>query len=257
MKSLQRYRSALLCVLALTCGVAGAAEIKVLTAGAFKPVVTALVPEFEHRTGHKLVVDNDTAGALVRRVGRGEIFDLLVLTPAALEQLAAAGQVLAGSQRPLARVAIGVAVKQGAPRPDISSVAAFRQTLLSARAVAYIDPAAGGSSGIYLARLFETWGIAGQILPKAVLVPGGLVAQRVVNGQADIALHQISEILAVPGADLVGPLPVEIQNYTVYAGALPRNAPDAAKAAAAQAFFDLLASSRAQAVLKDKGMEGP
>jgi molybdate transport system substrate-binding protein len=120
--------------------------------------------------------------------------------------------------------------------------------------VAYIDPAAGGSSGIYLAQLFQKWGIADQIAAKAVLVPGGLVAQRVVDGQADIALHQISEILAVPGSELVGPIPAEIQNYTVYAGGLGSSARDTA---ATQAFLALLSGERARAVLKEKGMEAP
>jgi molybdate transport system substrate-binding protein len=249
-------------IVAIGCVMAGwalavaatAAEIKVLTAGAFKPVVMALAPEFAARTGHTLKVDNDTAGALLRRIGNGEVFDVVVLTPAAVAQLTQAGKLAVGSSTPLARVAIGVAVKQGAPAPDIGSVAAFRQALLAARAVAFIDPAAGGSSGIYLAQLFERLGIAAQIAPKAVLVPGGLVAQRLVSGEADIALHQISEILAVPGAALVGPIPAEVQNYTVYAGALSTTPQDAP---AAQAFLALLASERTKAVLKDKGMEAP
>ena len=152
----------------------------------------------------------------------------------------------------LARVAIGVAVKKGAPSPDISSVAAFQDALLKARAVAYIDPAAGGSSGIYLSELFVKLGIADRIKPKAVLVPGGLVAERLVNDQADIALHQISEILAVPGATLVGPIPREIQNYTIYAGALGTGARDAA---AARALLAALKGPEAEAILKDKGME--
>lgn len=231
---------------------AGAAEIKVLTTGAFKPVVTALAPLFEQRSGHKLVIDNDTAGALQRRIAGGENFDLLVLTPGGLDQLAKAGQVDPASVRRLARVAIGVAVKQGAPAPDIATVDAFKRTLLAARAVATIDPAAGGSSGIYLWQWFEKEGLAAQLRPKAVLVPGGLVATRVVSGEADLAIHQISEILAVPGATLVGPLPAAIQNYTVYAGALAVRPRDAA---AAQAFLDLLAGPDAQAVLAAKGME--
>jgi molybdate transport system substrate-binding protein len=120
--------------------------------------------------------------------------------------------------------------------------------------VAYIDPAAGGSSGIYLTGLFDKLGIAAQIRPKAVLVPGGLVAQRLVTGEADLALHQISEILAVPGVTLVGPIPADIQNYTVYAGALGAAARDAA---ATQAFLAYLDSADAQVVLKEKGMDLP
>lgn len=209
------------------CANAYSGEIKVLTAGAFKSVVTALVPEFEKQTGHKVTVENDTAGALTKRISGGEGFDLVVLTPAALAELMKAGKVVEGSTKLLARVAIGVAVKKGAAEPDISTVAAFQNALLAARAVAYIDPAAGGSSGIYLTKLFEKMGIADRIKAKAVLVPGGLVAQRLVNDEADIAIHQISEILTVPGATLVGPIPAEIQNYTVYAGGVSTAARDA------------------------------
>jgi len=252
---MQRIRSfstaMLLCAAAVG---ASAAELKVLTAGAFKPVVVALAPLFEQRSGHRLVIDNDTAGALVKRIDGGEAFDVVVLTPAALDQLAKSGRIGAGAPQRLARVAIGVAVKQGAPAPDIGSVAAFKQALLAARAVATIDPVAGGSSGIYLWQWFEREGLAAQLRPKAVLVPGGLVAARVVSGEADLAIHQISEILAVPGATLIGPLPAEIQNYTVYAGALSAQARDTA---AAQALLALLAGPEARAVLQAKGMEAP
>ena len=241
-------------IFAASASAAVAAEIRVLTAGAYKPIVLALAPAFEQQTGHKLIVANDTAGALERRIGQGEAFDVAVLPPAGIERLTKAGRLVTEAQAPLARVAIGVAVKRGAPMPDIATVEALQKTLLAARAVAYIDPAAGGSSGIYLSQLFERWGLAGQIKPKAVLVPGGLVAERVVNGEADLALHQISEILAVPGAVLVGPIPREVQNYTVYVGALgsAAAAPDAARALLAA-----LGAASAREVLKEKGMEAP
>lgn len=233
---------------------AQAADLKVLTAGAYKPVLVALTADFEARTGHRLKIDNDTAGALQKRIAGGEAFDVAVLTPNAIEALTRGGAVAGASARMLARVAIGVAVPAGAPLPDITSVAAFQRALLAARAVATIDPAAGGSSGIYLWQWFEKAGLAAQLKPKAVLVPGGLVAQRLVTGEADLAIHQISEILAVPGVTLVGPLPAEIQNYTVYAGA-----PAAAtrEPAAAAALLDWLAGPQAAAVLKAKGMELP
>ena len=229
-----------------------AADIKVLTAGAFKPVVTEVVAAFEKQSGHKVTVENDTAGALVKRISGGEAFDLVVLTPGALDELTKSGKIAAGSTARLARVAIGVAVKRGAPLPDISTVAAFQSTLLAARAVAYIDPAAGGSSGIYLTQLFEKMGIADRIKPKAVLVPGGLVALRLVNDQADLAIHQISEILAVPGAVLVGPIPAEIQNYTVYSGGLSASAKEAD---AARALLTALRSDSARDIMKAKGLE--
>jgi molybdate transport system substrate-binding protein len=233
---------------------AHADQIKVLTAGAFKPVVMALAPGFEQRSGHRLQVENDTAGALARRIVAGEAFDLVVLTEPALKALARDGKVQPAHPVPLARVGIGVAVAQGAPAPDIGSVESFQRALLAARSVAYVDPATGGSSGIYLTQLFERLGVAEQVKAKSVLVPGGLVAQRVVSGEAALAIHQISEILAVPGARLVGPLPAPIQSYTVYAGALgmASHSRDAA-----QAFLDLLAGEQARAVLKDKGLESP
>lgn len=231
-----------------------AAEVRVLTAGAFKPVVAALAPGFEARSGHVVVVVNDTAGALLRRIAGGEAFDVVVLTPDAVAQLEGAGRTVPGSAVPLARVGIGVAVKAGALVPDIATPAAFTQALLDARAVAYIDPASGGSSGIYLSRLFERLGIAGRIGPRAVLVPGGLVAARVVSGEADLALHQISEILAVPGAVLVGPVPAEFQNYTAYVGAVGAAARDKD---AAGAFLRELAGDGAAHVLWQKGMDAP
>jgi molybdate transport system substrate-binding protein len=234
--------------------VAAAADLKVLSAGAFKPVLVALQPAFEQETGHRLLIENDTAGALQKRVVDGETFDVVFSSPASLQAMAQAGRLANAPPQPLARVAIGVAVRKGGPLPDISSVDAFRRLLLDARSVAYIDPAAGGSSGIYLDRLFEHWGIAPQVRAKAVLVPGGLVATRVVNGQADVAIHQISEILAVPDAVLVGPLPAEIQNYTVYAGALSANA---ANAMAARELMAALRSAKAAEIFKTKGMEAP
>ncbi|HEX9465765.1 MAG TPA: substrate-binding domain-containing protein [Alphaproteobacteria bacterium] len=230
-----------------------AADVKLLTTGAFKPVVTALVADYERQSGDKVTIVNDTAGALVRRIDGGETFDLVVLTPAAINDLAKAGKV-AGGPTNLARVGVGVVVKEGAPHPDISSVDAFKRALLAAKTVAYIDPASGGSSGIYLDGLFKRLGIADAIKPKAVLVNGGLVAEHVVNGEAEIGVHQISEILAVKGAALVGPIPGEIQNYTVYAGAIGAAAK---QPEAARKLLGVFTSEQAVRVLKDKGMEPP
>lgn len=234
----------------LVAAPAAAAEIKLLTTGAFKSVALALIPRFEAETGHKVIVENDTAGGLVRRIGEGAAFDLVVLTPGAIRDLKAQGKV-AGDPVDLARVGIGVAVRAGAPRPDIGSVEAFKRMLLDARSIAYIDPRAGGSSGIYLAGLFERLGVAEQVQPKAVLVPGGLVAERITNGDAQVGIHQISELLAVPGAELVGPLPAEIQNYTVYTGGVGASAREPA---AAHALLATLSGPAAAAVLRDKGM---
>ena len=244
--------AALFIVAVIAAGAASAAEVKVLTAGAFKPIVTAVAAEFERGSGHKLTIDNDTAGGLLRRIGEGEAFDLAILTPAALQELVGKGKIAAGTPADLARTSVGVAVKEGAPRPDIATVAAFKAALLAATRVAYIDPAAGGSSGIYFSKLLETMGIADAVRAKAVLVPGGLVAQRLVTGEADLAVHQISEILAVKGATLVGPLPAEIQSYTTYTGGIGAAS---AQPEPAKAFLAFLGSDVARRILAEKGME--
>ena len=243
-----------ICLVLLGLNGASAADIKLLTAGAFKSVAMELVPAFERETGHKVIIENDTAGGLAKRIADGEAFDVAVLPPAALSPLVTSGKVVDGSTKPLAKVGIGVAVRKGAPLPDIKDVEALKRTLLAARAIAYIDPAAGGTSGIYLAQLFDKMGIGAKLKPKSVLVPGGLVADRVVRGEAEIGLQQASEILAVPGATLVGPIPAAVQSYTIYAGGIGTAAHEPA---AARALLATLSGSAASAVLKAKGMEAP
>jgi molybdate transport system substrate-binding protein len=231
---------------------AAAAEIKVLTAGAFKQVLVALVPDFERQTGHKVTLENDTVGALTKRIEGGEAFDVAVLTPAAVNDLSSKGKLVAGSRANLGRVGVGVMVKAGAPVPDISTVDAFKRALLAAKSVAYIDPASGGSSGIYVAGLLDKLGIADQIKPKAKLKQGGYVADLIVKGEAELGIHQISEIVPVKEVTLVGPLPAEIQNYTVYAAGLGAQAKDGD---AAKALIKALTGPAAADVLKSKGME--
>jgi molybdate transport system substrate-binding protein len=231
-----------------------AAELTVLTAGAFKSVVADLIPAFEASTGDKVILRGDTVGGLVRRINGGEAFDVVLMSPSGLSELMKAGKVAAGSEVRLAKVGVGVGVKAGSPAPDISTVAAFRAAMLGARAVAFIDPASGGSSGIYLARLFQTLGIADAMAPKSVLIKGGLAAEAVVDGRSDVVVQQISEIVAVPGITLVGPLPAEIQNETVYAGAV---ATGSAVADKARTLLSVLAGSAARAVLAGKGMTPP
>lgn len=233
---------------------ADAAEIKVLTAGAMKAVVIALQPGFEAASGHKLVIDNDTAGGLAKRIGGGETFDVGIITPGVVDDLSKSGKMVAGSRVDVAKVGIGVAIKQGAPKPDLSSVEGFKRMLLAAKTVGYIDPKSGGSSGIYLAGLLTKLGIADEIKPKERLQMGGYVAELVAKGEAEIAIHQISEILPVKGVVLAGPLPTAIQNYTTYAAGLSSAAKDVA---AAKALIEHLEGSAASEVLNNKGMERP
>jgi molybdate transport system substrate-binding protein len=232
---------------------AGAAEIKVLTAGAFKQVLLAVLPDFEKQTGHEVIVENDTVGALSKRIEGGEAFELAVLTPRAVDELTGKGKFAQGSRTNLARVGIGVMVRSGAPKPDIGSVEAFKKALLEAKSVAYIDPASGGSSGIYVAGLLDKLGIADQIKPKAKLKKGGYVADLIVSGEAELGIHQISEIVPVKEVTLVGPLPADVQNYTVYAAGLGASARDRD---AANALIKALTGAGVADVLKSKGMEG-
>lgn len=248
-------RSMLLAAVALGANspIAAAGEIKLLTTGAMRPVVDALVPSFEAATGHKVALDNATAGALAKRIEAGEDFDLVILTPPVLDDLGKRGKI-SGGRVDLAKVGIGVAVKEGAATPDIGTVEAFRQALIAAKSVAYIDPKAGGSSGVYFDRLLDRLGIGEEVRAKARLKSGGHIADLVASGEAELAVHQISEILPVKGVRLVGPLPAALQNSTVYAAGVSAAAKDPA---AAQALLAHLAGPSAAEVLRAKGMEKP
>jgi molybdate transport system substrate-binding protein len=252
-RALRRVGGPACLVLALVAP-ARAAEITVLTTGAYKPVAAALIPDFERRTGHMVAIRNDTAGAVAQAIRDGARADLVVLTPGGLEALIRDRRLAGGPPVPLAKVGIGVAVRDGAPIPDIATLAGFREALLQARAVAMVDPASGGSSGIYLAQLFERLGIADRLKDKLVLVHGGLAAARLVSGEADLALQQTSELLAVAGTRLVGPIPAEVQSFTIYAGMIPAGAMEAE---AASLLLRDLAGPPAAPILAGKGMEPP
>ena len=233
---------------------ASTADIKVLTAGAMRGVLAELLPQFEKDTGHKVSLDNATAGTLAKRIEAGEAFDVAIVTPKVIDALILKGKITPGSRADLARVGIGVAVKEGAALPDIATVETFKRTLLAAKSVAYIDPKAGGSSGIYFDGLLDRLGIAGEIRPKAKLKQGGYVAELVASGEAEVAVHQISEIVPVKGVVLVGPLPAEIQSFTTYAAAIGA---EAKHAVPAKALIEHIAGPAAAPVLKAKGMDKP
>jgi molybdate transport system substrate-binding protein len=244
---------------ALLCGLAAAAsssataaEVKVLSAGAMEKVVRAMIPDFERRTGHRVAVVADTVGGLTNRIQNGETFDVAVMTPQAINDLTMKGFMDGASRIALARVGVGVVVKEGAPLPDISTADAFRRALLAAPSVGYIDPAAGGSSGIYFNGLIERMGIAQEIRAKAKLKPGGAVADLVVSGEAAIGIHQVSEIVGYPGVRLVGPLPADIQNYTTYGAAVGLKAREPG---AGHAFKATLATPSAALEYRARGLE--
>jgi molybdate transport system substrate-binding protein len=229
-----------------------AEPLRVLSAGACERFVAVIAAEFDKRHGRPVSIQEGTVGQLVQRINHGEPFDVALLTPAGLERIA--GRFAASSRVELARVGIGVAIHEDAKRPDIASVDAFKRALLEARTVAYVDPAAGGTSGIYFSHVLEQLGIAEAIRPKQVLVPGGAVAQRVASGEAEIGIQMISEMVGVKGVTVIGPLPESIQTYTVYAGVIGAAPSDPA---AARALLDLLASPAANDRLKAAGLERP
>jgi molybdate transport system substrate-binding protein len=242
----------LLAGLSVAAPAANAAEIKVLTGGAYDQVLQALVPEFEKQTGHTVKSEKAPAGTLKKRIESGEAFDVAIITPAVMEGLIKAGKLDAQSYAKVATVGVGVGVREGAPKPDISSVEGFKRALIAAKAVAYTDPATGATSGTYVDNLLVRLGIADQVRPKAKLKRDGHAGDFVAGGEADIVVQQASEIIPLKGVVLVGPLPSEIQMITTYAAAISSQSN---QQAAAQALINALTSPTAAAVLKSKGME--
>lgn len=200
--------------------------------------------------GNKVSVVTDTAGGVAARIGRGELFDLAVLTPATVAEAQRDGKVIVVT--PIASVGLGLAVRQGAAKPDISSPAAFKAALLAAPSVSMVDPATGGTSGVAIAKMFEQMGIAAQMKPKLVLTKGGLSAEPVGAGKAAMALGQASELLSVEGVAMVGPFPAGLQSRTVYVAGMNPKA-----AEAPLILLAALAAPETQAILKQKGMGPP
>ena len=183
-------------------------EITLRTSNSTRPVLDLLLPAFERASGHKVTLILDTAKNSLARIKAGERADAAVLLGTSIDELAGMGVLSTASRRPFARSTIGMAVLKGAPKPDISTVAAFKQTLLNAKSIAHT---VHGPSGAYFPGLIERLGIAQEIKPKTVTRPGGYIGVVVTAGEAEMAFQQICELLAVPGLDVVGPIPEEIQ----------------------------------------------
>ena len=197
------------------------AEIKIMSAGAVKSVVSALGAEFERDTGNKLNFNFGTAGSLRERIKDGETADIVVLSESAIAELAKLGLVVADSIVDVGRTVTGVVIREGGPVPDISTPEAFKRAFLDARSVAYTDPKAGGSGGIMFAALLEKLGIADAINKKAVLGKSGHdVTTSIAEGRAEIGTTFISEVLPVKGARVVGPLPGDLHIANTYTAAI-------------------------------------
>jgi molybdate transport system substrate-binding protein len=237
--------AALLCLGA----VAHAADIKVLASTGVSSVLKELIPAFERASGHKVTITYDTSNIVMGRIKGGEGGDLVILTAPAIDDLAKQGKVVAGSRADLARSGIGVVIRAGAPRPDIGSAEGLRRTLLAAGSVTYT---ATGASGIYFAGVTEKLGIGREVKAKAKTPPGGHVAELVAKGEAELGVQMISELRGVPGAEYIGPLPGDLQMFTVFSAGLFNGAKEAE---AARALVRFLTTPEAVKVYQAGGME--
>jgi molybdate transport system substrate-binding protein len=222
------------------------ATIKVMLSAAFREAYLELVPLFERATGHAVENLWVPSVQMMKRLKGGETVDLVILSAAALEDLRTAGIV--AERTDLAKSGIGVAVKAGAPKPDISSGTALKRAVLAASGIAYST----GPSGIYLIKLFERMGIAGEIKSRVKQVQGVPAGSIVARGEAELAFQQVCELLPVPGIVLVGPLPPDVQEITVFAAGVHARAP---QPEAARALVKHLTAPAAAPVIRRKGME--
>jgi molybdate transport system substrate-binding protein len=221
--------------------------IKILSGGAMRSLMTEIVPLFERANGAKVEIEFRLTSVLKKEIEEGAIFDIALLPRPDLDDLARAGKIAEGATADVTRSAIGLAVRAGTPKPDIGTVAAFKGALLAVRSISYSD----GPSGAYIAGLLQQLGIAADMKPKTKL-SSRPVAESIAEGEAEIGLQQIVAILPVKGADLVGPLPVELQNVITYAAGLSTRV---TAPAAARAFVAFTKTPQAARLIRAKGME--
>jgi molybdate transport system substrate-binding protein len=224
--------------LALAATGAGAAELKVLAAGSVQEAFKELVPAFTRESGHKVETSFGPVGALQTRLKNGEAADVIVLSAAALEEMKKAGTLAAGSSAELGRAAAGVAVRAGAPLPDITTPDAVKKALLAARSIAYPDPAGGGTAGVYVVNLAERLGITEEFKKKALPQQRGFeIAAAVADGKAEVGIAFISELLPNKGLQVVGEIPREIGLTVSYVAGV---ASTSARGEPARAFISFL-----------------
>jgi molybdate transport system substrate-binding protein len=232
-----------------------AAEIKILCTTALFTALEELAPQFERASGHKLVMSFANAASMTKRIADGEAADVAIITGAGVDDLIKQGKMASGTRVDIARSNVGVAVRAGAPKPDISTPDALKRTLLNAQSIAASSPTGGGASGALVAAVLVRLGIADQVKPKmkyAAGGPGGLVGTLVAKGEAEIGLQQVSELMAAPGVDIVGSLPAVLETATQFSAGIPASA----KAAeAGKALVTFLTTPAAAAVIKAKGLE--
>jgi molybdate transport system substrate-binding protein len=203
---------------ASTMSAATAAEVTALFPLALEHTAHEVLPSFEKSSGHKVTIQFGTAGAVATKVRAGEVADVLISTAAQIDSLVQEGKVVAGSTSGLAKVGVGMLVRKGAVKPDISSVDSFKAVLLASKGISYTDPALGGPAGIYVAKMLDQLGIGPEMKLKTKLSgPAAAVSTTVLNGEADLGFITINEIIADTRVDYAGPLPQSIQNHTRFA----------------------------------------
>jgi len=229
------------------------AEISIYSTIGVRSAAEELFQRFETTSGHKLAITWGTAPMLVKRIEGGETADVLILSRAGIDQLKAQGKIAPGSDVTLAGSGVAIAVKAGAPKPDISTAEALKRTLLDCKAIAYSEPSAGGASGVYFAKLLERMGIAEAMRPKTKYPPaGGFSAELLVTGEAELAVQQKPELLHVKGTDIVGFLPGDLNMVTEFAAAVT---PESRQAEVGKSLIGFLQSSDAKAVFRSKGLD--
>ena len=234
---------------------AGAADLKVISAGAVRGLIAQVIEDYTRQTGQKFDFTIGTTGQLRNIIGSGQHADLIIVSTPLMGELEKTGKLTAGSRADLGRVGIGVTVRDGATAPDVSSPDALKNALLAARSIAYTDPAEGGTSGIYFNDLADKFGIGDAVRKKAVLTKGGREAAiEVAEGRAELAIVFMSESAAVKGVKLAGPLPGPLQDYSAYAAAIPASSTDPT---AARAFIASLTSPAMAERWKANGFEPP
>ena len=241
-------------VLSLCAENAKAAEVVVLSGGAMKSGFVEAAAAWEKRSGNKVKVTYAPAGEMMKRLRAGERFDLVVIPVENFDALEADAIVAPGSRRPIAGVSIGVAVKKGAPVPDISTSEAVKRLLVDAKSVTYMDPARGTSGKFVDEVMLPKLGVRDAVRAKTKFGEGGMIAEKVASGEVEIALHQFTEILPVEGVTPVGLLPPDLQKVSVYTGAVTRASASAVEAAG---FLDYLTSSEGRAPFLARGFSVP
>jgi molybdate transport system substrate-binding protein len=229
--------------------VATGVEVKLFSSGSTVGALRQLVPQFERATGNRVTISNDPGKIMLERIMRGDTGDVALTGSTVIDELAQQGHIAAGSKRELARCSAGVAVRAGVPKPDISSLEAFKRALLDAKSIAHTT---SGASGMHLMKVVERLGIAEQVRAKARTQPGGLVGEILARGEAELAVQQIPELLAVPGLQYVGPLPPEIQITSVVCAAIFSRA---AQPVAGRALLEFLSTPAAASVFRASGLD--